>query len=181
MMPRVADQPIAQSVTDEMNAALTAEVLASEIRKTVFSIGSTQAPGSDGFTEKFFRAFWNVVGESVVEVVCSFFHTGRMLRSFNHTWLTLILKVDNVENMRQLRPICQFMYKIITKIMSQRLARFLHAIISPGQNAFICERQIVDNVLIGHELMHYLKIKTKGRKGYMALKVDMEKTYDRVE
>ncbi|CAL1393362.1 unnamed protein product [Linum trigynum] len=106
-----------------------------------------------------------------------------MLRSFNHTWLTLIPKVDQVESMRQLRPIslCQFIYKVISKIMAEQLAGILPIIVSDGQNAFIRERQIVDNILIGHELMHYLKIKTRGKKGYMALKVDMEKAYDRVD
>ncbi|CAL1377708.1 unnamed protein product [Linum trigynum] len=126
---------------------------------------------------------FGILCSSVSEAVCSFFSTSRMLRSFNHMWLTLIPKVDNVENMTQLRPIslCQFVYKIITKIMAERLACFLPQVISEGQNAFIRERQIIENILIGHESMHYLKIKTLGKKGYMALKVDMEKAYDRVK
>ncbi|CAL1403132.1 unnamed protein product [Linum trigynum] len=183
MADRVADLPIGSSITQEMNANLTAVVLPEEIRRTVFGMGSKQAPGSDGFTGKFFKAFWEIVGDSVIDAVSSFFETSRMLRSFNHTWLTLIPKVDQVESIRQLRPIslCQFVYKIITKIMAERLAGVLPEIISTGQNAFIRDRQIVENILLGHELMHYLKLKTRGKKGYMALKVDMEKAYDRVE
>ncbi|CAL1376979.1 unnamed protein product [Linum trigynum] len=166
-----------------MNARLTMEVLPSEVRQTVFSMGSKQAPGSDGFTGKFVKAFWDIVGASVIEAVCSFFTMSKMLYSFNHTWLTLIPKVDNVETMRQLRPIslCQFVYKVITKIMVERLAGLLPQSISEGQNAFIREWQIVENILLGHELMHYLKIKMRGKKGYMALKVYMEKAYDIVE
>ncbi|CAL1378948.1 unnamed protein product [Linum trigynum] len=183
MRERVAALPIAQNVTPAMNNALTAVVLPEEVRKTVFAMGSKQAPGSDGFTGKFFKAFWDIVGPSVIDAVCSFFTTGKMLRGFNHTWLTLIPKVDTVESMRQLRPIslCQFVYKIITKILAERLACVLPKIVSEGQNAFIRERQIVENILLGHELMHYLKTKKRGKKGYMALKVDMEKAYDRVE
>ncbi|CAL1387091.1 unnamed protein product [Linum trigynum] len=183
MGERVAALPIARSVTQEMNAGLTAAVLPDEVRKTVFAMGAKQAPGSDGFTGKFFKAFWGIVGDSVVDAVCSFFTSGRMLRSFNHTWLTLIPKVDNVESIRQLRPIslCQFVYKIITKILAERLSGILPNIVSSGQNAFIRDRQIVENILLGHELMHYLKTKKQGKKGYMALKVDMEKAYDRVE
>ncbi|CAL1395033.1 unnamed protein product [Linum trigynum] len=183
MVERVANLPLAHNITPEMNASLTAAVLPSEVRKTVFSMGSKQAPGSDGFTGKLFKVFWNIVGNSVIDVVCSFFTTSRMLRSFNHTWLTLIRKVDNVETMTQLHPIslCQFVYKIITKIMAKRLACLLLQIVSEGQNAFICERQIVENILLGHELMHYLKINTQGKKGHMALKVDMKKANDRVE
>ncbi|CAL1369949.1 unnamed protein product [Linum trigynum] len=183
MSERVAGFPIASNVTQEMNASLTAEVLPEEIRRTVFGMGSKQEPRSDGFTGKFFKAFWGIGGDSVIEAVRSFFATSRMLRSFNHTWLTLIPKVDQVESMRQLRPIslCQFVYKVITKIMVERLAGVLPIIVSEGQNAFIRDRQIVENTLLAHELMHYLKIKTRGKKGYMALKVDMEKAYDRVE
>ncbi|CAL1402069.1 unnamed protein product [Linum trigynum] len=183
MGERVDALPIARSVTPEMNVALTAAVLPDEVRQTVFAMGSKQAPGLDGFTGKFFKAFWGIVGDSVIDVVCSFFTTSKMLRSFNHTWLTLIPKVDNVETMKQLRPIslCQFVYKVITKILAERLSCLLPHIISLGQNAFIRERQIVENILLGHELMHYLKIKRQGKKGYMALKVDMEKAYDRVE
>ncbi|CAL1372026.1 unnamed protein product [Linum trigynum] len=183
MIGRVDQLPIACGVTATMNERLTAEVLPKEVRDTVFAMGSKQAPGSDGFTGKFFKTFWDIVGASVIDAVCSFFVTSKMLRSFNHTWLTLILKVDNVESIRQLRPIslCQFVYKIITKIMAERLATILPMLVTEGQNAFIRECQIVDNVLLGHELMHYLKIKSRGKKGYMALKVDMEKAYDRVE
>ncbi|CAL1377152.1 unnamed protein product [Linum trigynum] len=153
------------------------------VATTVFSMSSKQAPGSDVFTGKFFKAFWDIVCTSVVEAVISFFASSRMLGSFNHTWLTLIPKVDSVETMRQLRPISlyQFFYKVITKIMATRLASLLPEIVSEGQNGFIKDRQIIDNILIGHELMHYLKIKKQGKKGYMALKVDMEKAYDRVE
>ncbi|CAL1383579.1 unnamed protein product [Linum trigynum] len=142
MNKRVVDLPIASNVTPEMNATLTTEVSPAEIRKTIFAMGSKQALGSDGFTGKFFKAYWGIVGESVMVAVGSFFATSRMLRSFNHTWLTLIPKVDQVESMRQLRPIslCQFIYKVITKIMAERLAQILPLIVSDGQNAFIRER-----------------------------------------
>ncbi|CAL1388085.1 unnamed protein product [Linum trigynum] len=69
MADRVAGLPIAHNVTPQMNAHLTAEVLPSEVRKTVFAMGSKQAPGSDSFTGEFFKAFWDVVGDSVVEAV----------------------------------------------------------------------------------------------------------------
>ncbi|CAL1378466.1 unnamed protein product [Linum trigynum] len=64
MAERIADLPIARNVTPKMNASLTAEVLPSEVRKMVFAMGSKQVPGSDGFTGKFFKTFWDVVGPS---------------------------------------------------------------------------------------------------------------------
>ncbi|CAL1413212.1 unnamed protein product [Linum trigynum] len=61
------------------------------------------------------------------------------------------------------------------------MAIILPSIISPEQNGFMRGLQIVDNVLIGHEVMHYLKVKKQGKKGYLTLKVDMGNVYDRVE
>ncbi|CAL1377375.1 unnamed protein product [Linum trigynum] len=166
-----------------MNAKLTAEVSFEEIRRSVFQIGATQASGSDGFTGVFFRQFWDIVGLDVVEAVKHFFSTSSLLKNCNHTWLVLIPKVDRVEHMRNLRPIsvCQFSYKVIAKILAERLARYLPSIVSPGLNGFVRGRQIVDNVLIGHEVMQYLKNKRVGKQKFMAFNVDMEKAYDRVE
>ncbi|CAL1371584.1 unnamed protein product [Linum trigynum] len=65
--------------------------------------------------------------------------------------------------------------------MAERMAVVLPQVVSSGQNGFIRKRQIVDDILIGHELIHYLKNKRTGKKGFTALKVDMEKAYDRVE
>ncbi|CAL1371925.1 unnamed protein product [Linum trigynum] len=65
MGDRVGDLPIAQSIAPEMNVSLTAEVLPCEVRKTVLSMGSKQAPGSDEFTGKFFNllGYWWQFGD----------------------------------------------------------------------------------------------------------------------
>ncbi|CAL1373659.1 unnamed protein product [Linum trigynum] len=183
VLEKVGALQIERRVTDRMNSRLTAEVSPEEIRNSVFQIGATQAPGSDGFTGVFYRKFWEIVGPDVIMAVRHFFDTGSLLKNCNHTWLVLLPKVDNAENMRDLRPIslCQFAYKIIAKILAERLARYLPSIVSPGQNGFVRGRQIVDNVLIGHEVMQYLKNKRVGKQSFMAVKVDMEKAYDRVE
>ncbi|CAN1334272.1 LINE-1 retrotransposable element ORF2 protein [Linum perenne] len=165
-----------------MNQALLAPVLPSEIKDATFSIGSTQAPGPDGFTGLFFQRYWEVVGNTVIDAVQDFFHKSKMLRTLNHTWITLIPKVSDANTMRQLRPIglCTVPYKIISKILTSRLGNVLPDIIHPSQNGFIKNRSITDNILIAHELIHFLKTHT-GDQHLMALKIDMEKAYDRVE
>ncbi|CAN1315043.1 Transposon TX1 uncharacterized 149 kDa protein [Linum perenne] len=170
-------------VTTDMNRSLLADVTGDEIRRTVFSIGSMQAPGPDGFTGLFFQRYWDIIGSDVIIAVRDFFRRGNMLRTLNHTWLTLIPKVSSVENMAQVRPIglCTVFYKIISKIITARLGLILPHFVSPAQNGFVRGRCITDNILIAHELIHHLQNYTRGKLHFMALKVDMEKAYDRVE
>ncbi|CAN0886591.1 Transposon TX1 uncharacterized 149 kDa protein [Linum grandiflorum] len=170
-------------VINDMNLALTRPFSDNDIRKAVFAIGSTKSPGSDGFTAGFYQHFWHIIGQNVCSAIRAFFHSSRMLRSINHTWLTLIPKVAGASSLSQLRPIglCQMPYKIIAKLMAGRLATVLPLIVSETQNGFVQNREISDNVLIAHEVMHYLKRKKKGKSYFIALKLDMEKAYDRVE
>ncbi|CAN1226181.1 LINE-1 retrotransposable element ORF2 protein [Linum grandiflorum] len=170
-------------ITDAMNSSLTRPFTNEDIKKAVFSIASSKSPGSDGFTAGFYHKFWPVIGPDVCSGVQAFFHSNRMLRSINHTWLTLIPKVPGASSMTQVRPIglCQMLYKIISKLLATRLATVLPSIISDTQNGFVPNRDISENVIIAHEVMHYLKRKKSGKKHFMAVKLDMEKAYDRIE
>ena len=73
------------------------------------------------------------------------------------------------------------MYKIIAKVLANRLKPLLPHLISETQGAFLSERIITNNILIAHKDLHYLKQKRTGKLGYMALKLDMSKAYDQVE
>ena len=111
-----------------------------------------------------------------------FFSSGKLLKEFNHTFITLIPKTDNPETTSQFRPIslCNAFYKIVAKIMVNRLRPLLERIIHPTQSAFVLHRAIHDNILLVHEVInkfHHLK----GRKCYVAVKLDMKKAYDRIE
>lgn len=131
----------------------------------------------------FYKRYWHIVGSEVTNEVKNFLNGGEIPQGWNFTTVVLIPKVDNPERMKDLRPIslCNVVYKIASKVLSNRLKVVLPEIISPNQSAFIPGRLITDNVLLAYELTHFLQNKNRGSVGYAAVKLDMSKAYDRVE
>lgn len=89
--------------------------------------------------------------------------------------------MDNPDSIKQFRPIalCNVIYKVITKVITNRLIPLLNDIISPIQCSFVPGHHNSDNVIITKEASHSM-VKMKGKKGFMAIKVDLEKAYDRL-
>ena len=81
------------------------------------------------------------------------------------------------------RPIslCNVIYKLISKVLVNRLKSLLPSIVSENQSAFQARRVITDNILMAFETLHYMKTQQNGSTGFMALKLDISKAYDRVE
>ncbi|OMO87944.1 reverse transcriptase [Corchorus capsularis] len=170
-------------VTDDMNEMLTREVTEEEIKSAAFDMGALKAPGPDGFSGIFYQKYWEVVGDLVINAVKEFFRTGFLPQKLNKTNIVLIPKVDNPKEVGQFRPIslCNFMYKVLSKVLVNRMKGILTDIITPSQCAFVPQRQIQDNIFIAHEAFHHLKLKKSKKDVEMGLKLDMNKAYDRVE
>ncbi|KAL9676263.1 hypothetical protein QQ045_004476 [Rhodiola kirilowii] len=85
--------------------------------------------------------------------------------------------------MEEVRPIsiCNVTMKTITKVLANRLKEVLPRIISHSQSAFIGGRVITDNILVAHEVLHFIKGASKQKTGFMSMKLDMSKAYDRIE
>ncbi|XP_030958826.1 uncharacterized protein LOC115980745 [Quercus lobata] len=100
----------------------------------------------------------------------------------NQTLIALIPKQLGPETVGQYRPIslCNIVYKIVSKILVQRIKPLLPRLISPMQAAFLEGRRGSDNVIIAQELIYSLG-KRRGKEGYMVVKIDLEKAYDHLE
>lgn len=161
---------------------LNKSVSMEEVKQALFSMGSYKSPGPDGFHPIFFKSQWDVVGPSVFDFVRQVCTNLVHIRQVNHTLLTLIPKCDNPSHIRQFRPIalCNVIYKIVTKVVAQRLKIIMPKVISEAQSSFVPGRHTTDNAIILQEMVHSMRL-LKGKTGYMIIKLDLEKAYDRVE
>ncbi|KAM1647853.1 hypothetical protein ACFX15_008842 [Malus domestica] len=134
-----------------------------EIQEAAFQIPASRAPGPDGFPGSFYHDHWEVVGKDVVNMIKAFWHSGKLLRNLNHTNLVLIPKVACPKNMKQFRPIalCNVSYKILAKVLTNRLKRVMPTVICDNQSAFVAGKQIQDNILVVHEILHSLMHQSK--------------------
>lgn len=176
-------QNIPRLVSSDMNNSLMSSVSSVEIKAAVDELGALKAPGPDGFNGLFYQKHWEVVKDSVSAAVKCFFADGILPETINETLVTLIPKVSLPDNLNQLRPIscCNFLYKIISKLIVRRLKGMMGSLISPNQSAFVGGRLIQDNLVIAQEVFHSLKRRNKGGKENIAIKLDMNKAYDRLE
>jgi hypothetical protein len=174
---------ITSKVSNSMNNNLLAEFTTVEVKKALDQMAPNKAPGPDGFTAGFYQQNWDTVGSEVCEAALYFFKNASMDGVINSTNIALIPKKKTPVSVTEFRPIslCNVVYKIIAKVLANRLKVVLPSIISPNQSAFLSGRLITDNILAAYETMHSMHTKMWSKVGFMGIKLDMSKAYDRVE
>lgn len=112
-------------------------------------------------------------------MLLDFYISKKLGKSINSSFITLILKVENPNEISDFRPIClvSSLYKILSKVLSRRLTEVVSEVVSDTQCAFIRGRQIFDGILIANEIIHSIK-KEEGREGKLIFKLDFSKAYD---
>ncbi|CAM8882279.1 unnamed protein product [Rhodiola kirilowii] len=163
--------------------ALCGTVTELEVKAALFQMYPTKAPGPDGFSAIFFQKHWHLLKDTITRRISMVINAGKFEEGMNETLIVLIPKCKRPSRLEEYRPIslCNVTAKIVTKILANRLKTVLPLIISDSQSAFIPGKQISDNILLAHEVLHYIKSRRKQKKGYFSLKIDMSKAYDRVE
>lgn len=170
-------------VTEEMNEILMKPFDVKEIQQAIKQMHLAKAPGPDGMTPLFYQKYWHIVKSGVIDIVLNILNNKVDPTSLNYTNVVLIPKVKNPESPKEFRPIsvCNVIFRIITKIIANRFKGVMPDVISESSSAFLLGRSITDNTMVAFETFHSMKLKKAGKKGYMAMKLDMSKAYDRIE
>ncbi|XP_059650532.1 uncharacterized protein LOC132296338 [Cornus florida] len=141
----VCDLAPRNTLTVEDILLLEAPVGYEEVNAVVMGFHPDKSPGPDGFPARFYQTFWQVVDKNVVAVVQNFFSSGTMPLGISSCFLTLLPKVGNASKVGEFRPIalCNLVYKIITKLMANRLALLLPKLVGVEQCAFVKDDLLV--------------------------------------
>lgn len=166
---------VEQHENDRLNALPQNE----EIRKVVFELNAESSCGLDGFTGHFYQTCWDIVGSDIVKVVHAFFQGYSLSKSITLTSLVILPKKDTIQSFSDFRPInlSNFLNKIITRLIHDKLEGILPKLISPNQSRFVKGRNITENVVLAQEIIS--EIRKRGEPANVVM--NMDKAYDRVD
>nr|GEY85333.1 RNA-directed DNA polymerase, eukaryota, reverse transcriptase zinc-binding domain protein [Tanacetum cinerariifolium] len=138
-----------------------------------------KSPGPDGFTFEFFRRYWSFIGPDFCSAIDCFFESGNFPMGSNASFIALIPEVTDAKYVTGFKPISliRCIYKVVMKILANRLAMVITDLVSDTQSAFVSNKQILDGPFILNELIAWCKRK---KKQSMIFKVDFAKAYDSV-
>jgi len=158
---------------------LMKEISDNEIEETINQCGETKSPGPDGFNFLFLKHNWEVLKNDVNNAVRWFWKEGKIPKGCNASFITLVPKKQTPLDLDDYIPISLVgcVYKIISKILANRLKTVLPKIIDNTQSAFIKGRGLLDSILVANEIVEEYRQK---KKRLAIVKVDYEKAYDSV-
>eukprot|EP00253_Pinus_taeda_P025694 PITA_25694 len=172
-------QNVPKFITEEHNELLLQPILTQEVDTAMSQLKEGKAPGPDGFTTTFFHTFWELIKLEVWQVVEESRALHWLLPSLNSTFIALIPKEEESNTLEKFRPIalCNVIYKVISKVIANRLKPLLPLLISPEQSGYVEGRQILDGIILSHEIIHSLKY---SKQASMILKLDLSKAFDKL-
>ncbi|KAG0454519.1 hypothetical protein HPP92_023811 [Vanilla planifolia] len=168
------------SVSENQNDDLLRPADELELRRVLSTMHESSAPGPDGYSVKFFKKFWTLLAQDMVDAANDFLIGTTIPKALGAAWICLIPKTTAATAPADYRPItlCNVNCKILTKLLSSRLSTLLPSIISVEQSAFIKGRNITDNILMVEEMLSRLNKRRKFSN--VILKLDFKAAFDKL-
>ncbi|CAI5472184.1 unnamed protein product [Closterium sp. Yama58-4] len=158
---------------------LTREWSEQEVKNAFAAMARNKSPGSDGLPKELFEAHWDLLGESFMAMAKDFEGTAALPAEIKEAVTILLHKKGDKEQLNNYRPITllNFAYKVLARVVADRMKSVLHMVISPEQYGFIPGRRLSDAVALVADIIEG----AKNDKGdcYMLL-VDFQKAFDSV-
>lgn len=166
-------------VSTEDNYNLNRPVSEEEVKEVINEMHNGKVPGPNGFNIDFFKASWDIVKKDILDVVEDSKISKTILKALNTSFIALIPKQDKAMTLDQFRPIalCNVIYKIISKVIANRLKPILPTLVSEEQTRYVEGRQILNNIIQAHEIVHSLK---NNKQAGMIIQLDLVEAYDKL-
>eukprot|EP00253_Pinus_taeda_P027103 PITA_27103 len=176
---RSVTQHIPKIITEDQNQNLLKQVSMQEVEEAMAQLKDGKAPGRDGFTSNFFHEFWDLISTEVLDLVEESRSMHWLLPSLNSTFIALVPKGEEANTPNKFQPIalCNVIYKLISKVVANRLKPLLPLLILPEQTGYVEGRQIMDGIILSNEVIYSLKIL---KKPGMIMKLDLSKAFDKL-
>jgi hypothetical protein len=150
------------------------------VKEDVWECDSFKSLGPDGVNFGFIKEFLLILKDDIMWFVSEFHHSGKLTKGINSTFIALIPKVECPWKLNDFRPISLVgsLYKILAKLLVNRLKGVIGSVVSEAQSTFVKNRQILDGILIANEVVDEAR---RCKKDLMLFKVNYEKFYDSVD
>ena len=173
-------ESIDRKLSEISKNSLDSDIQMTEIVSALKKMPNGKSPGSDGLPAEFYKIFWGDLGHDYFEVVSSGLEDGELSYTQYLAVISLLYKKGPREDIRNWRPISllNIDYKIISKVLAERLKLVLHEIIHPDQRGCVPGRFIGENIRHIDDILFEIE---NGHKDPIILMLDQEKAFDRVE
>jgi len=152
-----------------------------EVKQAIWDCDSFKSPGPDGINFGFIKDFWELIKDDFMRFLTEVHCNGKLTKGVNSTFIALIPKVNSPQRLNDFRPIFLVgccMYKVLAKVLANRLRKVVSSVVSDSQSAFVKGKQNLDGILIANEAVDEAR---RMNKELLLFKVDFEKAYDSVD
>lgn len=173
-------QNIENKLDETDKIILDKDLTLDEIRKSVFSLKKSKSPGEDGIIAEFYQKYWEIIKDDMHEMLLEIFTSSQLSDSQYKGMLSLLYKNGERESIKNWRPITLLNtdYKIVSKLLAERLKKVIGKIIHPDQKGFVPGRNINEANRMIQDIIDYFE--ETDDEGIIVF-LDQQKAFDRVE